>query len=189
MCWTAKKIAISLKMWDRKICIEWWWWVLYSDLTHKKSILEAPFCIKIYFDGEHSLCFKILCSRSISIQIMRWYCSLKVTAGSHMRCFFFSAEIFFRELFFLKSNKSKRPATKYFNFSFFVLALLFICFGWKFLSVEGEVLRPTDCLMYDRIWIFYDEIMWSRNYWFFKILFKSAVDYVKIIKTFGFILS
>jgi len=47
-------------MWDR-ICIEWWWWVLYSDLTHKKSILEAPFCIKIYsifFSTGNNPCFK-----------------------------------------------------------------------------------------------------------------------------------
>jgi hypothetical protein len=58
---------------------------------------------------------------SISIRIMRWYCSLKVTAGLHMRHERHSRreESFSLSLFISsEGNKSKRPATKYFNFSF-----------------------------------------------------------------------
>jgi hypothetical protein len=168
-------------MWDR-ICIEWWWWVLYSDLPHKKSILEAPFCIKIYSTGNNP-CFKsILFFHSLNINsdyemILQFKGNSRFPYEMCFNFFFLGWIFFFRELFFLKSNKSKRPATKYFNF-FVPSCLLFYMFWVEFcFSVdEGEVLRPTDCLILSDVCETELIILWSRNYWFYQIFVQSTVD-------------
>lgn len=149
---------------------------MYSDLTHKKSILEAPFCIKIYFlsvlffSTGNTPCFKSIffftCSvlASISIQIMRWYCSLKVTAGSHMRCVFFSAEqkknffVNFSSWKAINSNDLQQSTLTFSVFSFFCLPFLYVMGGnfflvgwrWGFEAYRLSGWIMDFCLFYDK---------------------------------------
>ena len=123
-----------------------------STVLHKNLFLTGKKCRECALNPFFSLALFSLNINSDYEMILQFKGNSRFP---YEMCFHFFSRLknFFRELFFLKSNKSKRPATKYFNFFLLHSCFFLWCFcrqvytwRWGF-----EAYRLSDI---DAIWIF-----------------------------------